>query len=112
MEYRELGRTGVKVSAVCLGTMTFGQQTSEGEGHAQMDYAVDRGITIFDAAELYPIPPKPETQGRTEEIIGSWLAARKARDRVMIATKAIGRTKMNWLRKDRTPSSSRLWRGA
>ena len=103
MEYRELGRTGVKVSAVCLGTMTFGQQTSEGEGHAQMDYAVDRGITIFDAAELYPIPPKPETQGRTEEIIGSWLAARKARDSVMIATKAIGRTKMNWLRKDRSP---------
>jgi aryl-alcohol dehydrogenase-like predicted oxidoreductase len=103
MEYRELGRTGVKVSAVCLGTMTFGQQTSEGEGHAQMDYAVDRGITIFDAAELYPIPPKPETQGRTEEIIGSWLAVRKARDSVMIATKAIGRTKMNWLRKDRSP---------
>jgi len=103
MEYRELGRTGVKVSAVCLGTMTFGQQTSEGEGHAQMDYAVDRGITIFDAAELYPIPPKPETQGRTEEIIGSWLAARKARHSVMITTKAIGRTKMNWLRKDRSP---------
>ena len=89
MDYRELGRTGVRVSAVCLGTMTFGQQNSEAEGHAQMDYAVDRGVNIFDAAELYPIPPKPETQGRTEEIIGTWLASRKARDKVMIATKAI-----------------------
>lgn len=70
MDYHELGRTGVKVSAICLGTMTFGQQNAEAEGHAQMDYAVDRGITIFDAAELYPIPPKPQTQGRTEAIIG------------------------------------------
>lgn len=103
MDYRELGRTGVKVSALCLGTMTFGGQNSEAEGHAQMDYAVDHGINIFDAAELYPIPPKPETQGRTEAIIGTWLASRKARHRVIVATKAIGRTKMNWLRKDRSP---------
>jgi aryl-alcohol dehydrogenase-like predicted oxidoreductase len=103
MDYRELGRTGTHVSAVSLGTMTFGQQNTEEEGHAQMDYALGRGITMFDAAELYPIPPKPETQGRTEAIIGTWLASRKARDRVMIATKAIGRSKMNWLRKDRGP---------
>jgi aryl-alcohol dehydrogenase-like predicted oxidoreductase len=103
MDYRELGRTGVHVSAVSLGTMTFGQQNSEADGHAQMDYALDRGINIFDASELYPIPPKPETQGRTEEIIGTWLSSRKARDRVMIATKAIGRTKMTWLRKDGSP---------
>jgi aryl-alcohol dehydrogenase-like predicted oxidoreductase len=103
MQYRQLGRTGVRVSAVCLGTMTFGQQNSEADGHAQMDYALDRGITLFDASELYPIPPKPETQGRTEEIIGTWLAARRTRDRVMIATKAIGRTKMTWLRKDGAP---------
>ena len=103
MDYRELGQTGVKVSALCLGTMTFGEQNSEAEGHAQMDYAVDEGINIFDAAELYPIPPKPETQGRTEAIIGTWLAARKARQRVILATKAVGRTKMDWLRKDRVP---------
>ena len=103
MDYRELGRTGVHVSAVSLGTMTFGQQNSEAEGHAQMDYALDRGITIFDAAEIYPIPPKPETQGHTEAIIGTWLASRKARDKVMIATKAIGRSKMTWLRKDGSP---------
>ena len=103
MEYRELGRSGVKVSAICLGTMTFGEQNSETDGHAQMDYALDRGITIFDAAEIYPVPPKPETQGRTESIIGSWLASRKARDKVIVATKVIGRTKMNWLRKDGSP---------
>ena len=100
MDYRELGRTGVKVSRLCLGTMTFGEQNSEAEGHAQMDYAFDRGINIFDAAEIYPMPPKPETQGRTEAIIGTWLAARRPRDKVMIATKVAGRGKMTWLRKD------------
>src|SRR5665811_252730 len=99
MEYRELGRTGVKVSALTLGTMTFGEQNSEAEGHAQMDYAVERGINLFDAAEIYPIPPKPETQGRTEEVIGTWLKARKTRDRVLIATKVAGRSsKIDWLR--------------
>ncbi len=100
MDYRELGRTGVKLSALCLGTMTFGEQDSEADGHAQMDYAVDHGINIFDAAEIYPVPPKPETRGRTEAIIGTWLASRRARDRVLIATKAAGRGKMNWLRRD------------
>ena len=102
MDYRELGRTGVKVSRLCLGTMTFGEQNSEAEGHAQMDYAFDRGINIFDAAEIYPVPPKPETQGRSEAIIGTWLAARKRRDKVMIATKVAGRGKMTWVRKDRS----------
>jgi aryl-alcohol dehydrogenase-like predicted oxidoreductase len=100
MDYRELGRTGLKVSSLCLGTMTFGEQNSEAQGHAQMDYAVEREINIFDASEIYPVPPKPETQGRTEAIIGSWLAARGNRDRVMIATKVAGRGKMTWLRKD------------
>ena len=104
MDYRELGRTGVKVSRLCLGTMTFGEQNSEAEGHAQMDYAFDRGINIFDAAEIYPVPPKPETQGRSEAIIGTWLAARKRRDKVMIATKVAGRGKMTWVRKDRLPT--------
>jgi len=104
MDYRQLGRTGVKVSRLCLGTMTFGEQNSEAEGHAQMDYAFDRGINIFDAAEIYPVPPKPETQGRSEAIIGTWLAARKRRDKVMIATKVVGRGKMTWVRKDRSPT--------
>jgi aryl-alcohol dehydrogenase-like predicted oxidoreductase len=100
MDYRELGRTGLKVSSLCLGTMTFGEQNSEADGHAQMDYACERGINIFDAAEIYPVPPKPETQGRTEAIIGTWLAARGKRDQVMIATKVAGRGKMTWLRQD------------
>jgi len=99
MEYRELGRTGVKVSALALGTMTYGEQNTEAEGHAQMDYALECGINLFDASEIYPIPPKPETQGRTEAIIGTWLAGRKNRDRVLIATKVAGRsTKIDWLR--------------
>jgi aryl-alcohol dehydrogenase-like predicted oxidoreductase len=102
MDYRELGRTGVNISSLCLGTMTFGQQNSEAEGHAQMDYAFDRGINIFDASEIYPIPPKAETKGRTEAIIGSWLQARKERDKVLMATKVAGRGKMTWLREDET----------
>ena len=101
MEYRELGRTGVKISALTLGTMTFGEQNSESEGHAQMDYAAAQGVNLFDAAEIYPIPPRPQTQGRTEEIIGTWLAARKNRDKVLIATKAAGRSNtVDWLRDD------------
>jgi len=100
MEYRELGRTGVKVSALCLGTMTFGEQNSEEEGHAQLDYAAEQGINFLDASEIYPIPPKPETQGRTESIIGTWLASRKNRDKMVVATKVAGRGKMSWLRKD------------
>jgi aryl-alcohol dehydrogenase-like predicted oxidoreductase len=99
MEYRELGRTGMKVSALCLGTMTYGEQNTEAEGHAQMDYAIAQGINMFDAAEIYPIPPKAETQGRTEAVIGTWLASRKARDKVLIATKVAGRsTVIDWLR--------------
>ena len=80
MEYRELGRTGQKVSALTLGTMTFGEQNTEAEGHEQMDYALEQGINIFDAAEIYPIPPKAATQGATEEIIGTWLTSRKKVD--------------------------------
>src|SRR4029078_11847843 len=91
MRYRQLDRTGLKVSELCLGTMTFGEQNSEAEGHAQMDCAVDCGINMFDAAEIYPVPPKRETQGRTESIIGTWLARQKKRDKVLVATKHAGR---------------------
>jgi aryl-alcohol dehydrogenase-like predicted oxidoreductase len=92
MEYRELGATGLKVSAICLGTMTWGEQNSEVEAHQQMDYALERGVNFWDAAEMYPVPPKAETQGRTEEYIGSWLAKRGKRDKVIIATKVTGRS--------------------
>jgi aryl-alcohol dehydrogenase-like predicted oxidoreductase len=104
MRYRQLGRTGLKVSELCLGTMTFGEQNSEAEGHAQMDCAVDCGINMFDAAEIYPVPPKRETQGRTESIIGTWLARQKKRDKVHVATKIAGRGTADWLRKDRSSS--------
>jgi len=100
MEFRPLGRTGLSVSAVCLGTMTFGQQNTEAEGHAQLDYALERGINFIDTAEMYSIPPKRETQGSTERIIGSWLKARGGRDKLIIATKVNGRSGSDWLRPD------------
>jgi len=100
MEKRRLGRTNMHVSALCLGTMTFGEQNTEAEGHAQMDYAIDKGINIFDAAELYPIPANRETQGRTERIIGSWFQKTGHRDKVVMATKVVGRTVMDWFREN------------
>jgi len=100
MEHRTLGRTDLKVSAICLGTMTYGEQNTEADGHAQMDLALDHGVNFFDTAELYSIPPKAETQGATERIIGSWFAARGNRSRVVLATKAIGRSQNTWFRAD------------
>jgi aryl-alcohol dehydrogenase-like predicted oxidoreductase len=100
MEHRPLGRTGVNVPVICLGTMTYGQQNTEAEGHQQMDYALDRGVNFFDTAEMYSIPPKADTHGSTERIIGSWFAARGNRDKVILATKAVGRGDYVWLRDD------------
>ncbi len=90
MEYRRLGRTELRVSAICLGTMTWGEQNSEAEAHAQMDLALDRGVNFWDAAEMYPVPPRAETYGRTESYIGTWLARRGGRDRIVLATKVAG----------------------
>ena len=104
MHYRPLGRTGLEVSAICLGTMTFGQQNTEAEGHAQLDYALDHGINFIDTAELYSIPPKPETQGSTERIVGSWFKARGNRDKVILATKVCGLSEMTWFRDDGSPA--------
>jgi aryl-alcohol dehydrogenase-like predicted oxidoreductase len=103
MRQRPLGRTGLAVSQICLGTMTWGQQNTEAEGHAQMDYAVAQGINFFDTAELYAIPPKPETQGSTERIVGTWIKSRGGRDRIVLATKVIGRSEMTWFRDDGSP---------
>jgi hypothetical protein len=91
MEYRRLGRTDLRVSAIMLGSMTWGEQNSEAEGHAQLDHAFDHGVNFIDTAEIYPIPPRAATQGETERIIGSWIAARKNRDEVILATKVAGR---------------------
>ena len=90
MKYTTLGNSDVKVSKICLGTMTFGEQNSESEGHAQMDFALDKGVNFFDTAELYAIPSNPKTQGKTEEIIGTWFAKTGKRDQVILATKAVG----------------------
>ena len=98
MEYRSLGNTDLEVSLICLGTMTWGQQNSEKEAFEQMDYAVDQGINFFDTAELYPIPPMAETQGRTEEYIGNWFKDSGKREKIFLATKVAGRTTMEWFR--------------
>lgn len=97
MEYRKLGRTDLDVSLICLGTMTWGEQNTEAEGHEQMDYALSRGINFFDTAELYAVPISAETYGRTEEIIGTWFAARKNRDQVILASKVAG-AGLPWIR--------------
>lgn len=87
MIYNELGRTGMQVSRICLGTMTWGQQNTQDEAFGQMDYALDQGVNFFDTAELYPVPPRAETYAGTEKIIGNWLKARGQRDKVFLASK-------------------------
>ncbi len=90
MQYRKLGRTDLEVSVSCLGTMTFGEQNTEQEAHGQMDLAVQAGVNFFDTAEIYPVPPKGESQGRTESYIGTWLQSRKCREQIVLATKVAG----------------------
>ncbi|EAQ96804.1 NADP(H)-dependent aldo-keto reductase [Congregibacter litoralis] len=92
MEYKKLGNSDIDVSLICLGTMTFGEQNSYDEAAQQMDYAVSQGVNFFDAAEMYPVPPRAETQGETESIIGRWLENRGKRDDLVIATKVAGRS--------------------
>jgi len=106
MKYRKLGTTSLDVSAICLGTMTFGEQTSQMEGFEQMDYAVEMGVNFFDTAEMYPTYPKKETCGNSEEIIGNWLKTKKNREKIIVATKVasghpvgIGFTGLTWIRK-------------
>ena len=90
MQYRALGNTDLKVSLIGLGTMTWGEQNSEADAHAQLDMAVDHGINFIDTAEMYPIPPREPTQGDTERMIGRWLKLRGLREQLVIATKAVG----------------------
>ena len=88
MPLRPLGRTGLHVSLAGLGTMTWGEQNTEQQAHEQLDYALAQGINFIDVAEMYPVPPKAQTQGRTEQYLGTWLKARGMRSRVAVATKA------------------------
>ena len=91
MEYRRLGDSDVQVSLIGLGTMTWGEQNTEQQAHAQIDYALDHGINLIDTAEMYPVPPRAETQGATERYIGTWLARhRSAREKIVLATKIAG----------------------
>jgi len=90
VQYNSLGNTDLKVSRICLGTMTFGEQNTELQGHQQLDYALEQGINFIDTAELYAIPPKAETYGKTEKIIGSWLAKNGRRNDVILASKIAG----------------------
>jgi aryl-alcohol dehydrogenase-like predicted oxidoreductase len=98
MQRRPLGRTGMTVPSICLGTMTWGNQNTQEEAFAQMDLAMERGIDFFDTAEMYAIPPSAETYGKTEIIIGNWLKARGLRNKVILATKIAGRAPMTWAR--------------
>ena len=90
MNYKKLGNTDLNVSTICLGTMTWGEQNTQDEAFEQMDYALDKGVNFWDTAELYSIPPKPETFGHTELIIGNWFKKTKKRNEVIIATKVCG----------------------
>ncbi|TXT23924.1 MAG: aldo/keto reductase [Gallionellaceae bacterium] len=98
MEYRQLGESDLRVSALGLGTMTFGEQTSEAEAHAQLDLAMSRGVNFIDTAEMYPVAPRAETAHRTESYIGSWLK-HQPRDRLIVATKITGPARgFDWIR--------------
>ena len=90
MKYTTLPSTAIKVSKICLGSMTWGNQNTEAEGHAQMDFALDHGVNFFDTAELYPVPAAAETQGLTSKYIGTWLKKNNTRDKVIIASKIAG----------------------
>ena len=90
MNYKKLGNTDLDVSTICLGTMTWGEQNTQEEGFEQMDYALDQGVNFWDTAELYAVPPREETYGHTEIIIGNWFKKSKKRDKVILASKVAG----------------------
>lgn len=102
MQKIPLGCSDLLVSKICLGTMTFGEQNTEADAHNQLDYALERGINFIDAAEMYPVMPRAETQGTTERFIGSWLKKSGKRKEVILATKVAGPARMNWIRNGKT----------
>ena len=102
MQFKKLGNTDIDVSLICLGTMTWGEQNSKEDAFEQMNYAVENGINFFDTAELYAVPPKEETYGRTESYIGEWFEQKKNRDKIILASKVTGRSGMKWMRGEET----------
>ncbi|MBP2849349.1 NADP(H)-dependent aldo-keto reductase [Dickeya oryzae] len=95
MLYHRIPHSSLEVSTLGLGTMTFGEQNSEADAHAQLDFAVAAGVNLIDTAEIYPVPPRPETQGLTESYIGSWLKSRGGREKLIIASKVAGPVRLN-----------------
>lgn len=95
MHYHRIPHSSLEVSQLGLGTMTFGEQNSEADAHAQLDLAISSGINLIDTAEMYPVPPRPETQGLTEKYIGSWLKKTGSRDKIVLASKVAGPTRGN-----------------
>lgn len=90
MKYTKLPNTEIEVSSICLGTMTWGEQNTEAEGHSQIDFAINKGINFLDTAEMYPVPANEKTQGRTEEVIGTWFKNSGKRDKIVLASKIAG----------------------
>lgn len=90
MQFKPLANTGILLPEICLGTMTFGEQNTQADAFQQLDYALERGLNFWDTAEMYPVPPKPDTQGSTERIIGNWIAERGGRDKLFLASKIAG----------------------
>lgn len=95
MQYHRIPHSSLEVSTLGLGTMTFGEQNSEADAHAQLDYAVAQGINLIDVAEMYPVPPRPETQGLTETYVGNWLAKHGSREKLIVASKVSGPSRNN-----------------
>ncbi|MGB0896586.1 MAG: NADP(H)-dependent aldo-keto reductase [Flavobacteriaceae bacterium] len=109
MKYTHIPNTDIKVSKICLGTMTFGNQNTEQEAYEQMNYALDEGVNFFDTAEMYAVPPSAATQGKTEEYIGNWFAKFGKRNEVVLATKIAGPSRgMDWIREDLSFSKASL----
>ena len=98
MNFKKLGNTDLNVSTICLGTMTWGEQNTQKDAFEQMDYAVDQGINFFDTAELYAVPMKPETRGKTSQFIGEWFLKTKKRNKIVLADKVAGKSSMSWMR--------------
>jgi aryl-alcohol dehydrogenase-like predicted oxidoreductase len=97
MKFKKLGTTNIDVSLICLGTMTWGTQNSEKDAFEQMDYSLDQGINFFDTAEIYSVPPTPESYGKTEKMIGNWFEKRKNREKIILASKVAGHG-CEWIR--------------
>ena len=105
MNFKKLGNTDLKVSSICLGTMTWGEQNTQKDAFEQMDYAVDQGINFFVTAELYAVPMKSETRGKTSQFIGEWFLKTKKRNKVILADKVAGASGMDWLRPNNEKTS-------